>query len=150
MPALPDDALPAVRDAIARGNLIEAIKIYRERTGAGLKESKDAVERIAAGLRTPEGDAAPATGPLRDEDLTQIHGMLQRGEKINAIKVYRERTGVGLKEAKDAVEALEKRPAPVPEAVPAGQLTQVPASRGGCLGILLLVVGAAIVMRGGL
>ncbi len=30
---------------------------------------------------------------------------VQRGEKIEAIKILRERTGMGLKEAKDAVEA---------------------------------------------
>lgn len=30
----------------AAGNLIHAIKLYRERTGCGLAEAKDAVERI--------------------------------------------------------------------------------------------------------
>jgi len=33
---------------------------------------------------------------------------LQKGKKINAIKIYREATGVGLKEAKDYVDALER------------------------------------------
>ena len=32
---------------LANGRKIEAIKTYRERTGAGLKEAKDAVEEIA-------------------------------------------------------------------------------------------------------
>ena len=31
--------------------------------------------------------------------------LLQAGQQIQAIKLYRELTGVGLKEAKDAVEA---------------------------------------------
>lgn len=35
-----------VRRLVAAGNLINAIKLYRERTGCGLKEAKDAVERI--------------------------------------------------------------------------------------------------------
>jgi ribosomal protein L7/L12 len=34
---------------------------------------------------------------------------LRKGNKIEAIKVYREATGLGLKEAKDAVEALERQ-----------------------------------------
>ena len=34
-----------VQDAIARGRKIEAIKLVRERTGLGLKESKQLVER---------------------------------------------------------------------------------------------------------
>ena len=36
----------------------------------------------------------------------------QRGEKIEAIKILRERTGLGLKEAKDAVEAFADGHAP--------------------------------------
>ena len=34
---------------------------------------------------------------------------LRRGEKIKAIKLHRQSTGVGLKEAKDAVEEMERR-----------------------------------------
>ena len=36
---------PQVQDALKRGNKIEAIKIYRELTGVGLAEAKQAVER---------------------------------------------------------------------------------------------------------
>jgi ribosomal protein L7/L12 len=36
---------PQVQDALRRGNKIEAIKIYRELTGVGLAEAKDAVEK---------------------------------------------------------------------------------------------------------
>ena len=47
-----DDALPsALYDAIARGKLIQAIKIYRETTGVGLKEAKDAVDAMAGKTR---------------------------------------------------------------------------------------------------
>ncbi|HVF42607.1 MAG TPA: hypothetical protein VM936_06335 [Pyrinomonadaceae bacterium] len=35
-----------VRRLVAAGNLINAIKLYRERTGCSLKDAKDAVERI--------------------------------------------------------------------------------------------------------
>lgn len=37
-------------DALAQGQKIQAIKIYREMTGSGLKEAKDAVEKLAAEL----------------------------------------------------------------------------------------------------
>ena len=41
-----DPALaPQVQEALRRGNKIEAIKIYRELTGVGLAEAKDAIER---------------------------------------------------------------------------------------------------------
>jgi ribosomal protein L7/L12 len=36
---------PQVQDALRRGNKIEAIKIYRELTGVGLAEAKQAVDR---------------------------------------------------------------------------------------------------------
>lgn len=39
-----------------------------------------------------------------DPRLTEL---IQSGDKIQAIKLYRELTGVGLAEAKDAVERLE-------------------------------------------
>lgn len=40
------------------------------------------------------------SGPILQE--------LRSGNKINAIKLYREQTGVGLKEAKDVIDALER------------------------------------------
>ncbi|HEX8203856.1 MAG TPA: ribosomal protein L7/L12 [Isosphaeraceae bacterium] len=41
-----EDELPGqVRALIAQGRKIEAIKAYREATGLGLKEAKDAVEK---------------------------------------------------------------------------------------------------------
>lgn len=41
---------PAVVDATNSGNKITAIKAYRERTGVGLKEAKDAVEALARSM----------------------------------------------------------------------------------------------------
>lgn len=39
--------------------------------------------------------------------LADVIALLRRDQKISAIKLYREKTGVGLAEAKDAVENLE-------------------------------------------
>ncbi len=41
---------PPLYDAISKGNLIAAIKIYREATGASLAEAKSAVESMARGM----------------------------------------------------------------------------------------------------
>jgi large subunit ribosomal protein L7/L12 len=38
-----------------------------------------------------------------------MYDLIARGKKIEAIKIYREATGVGLKEAKDAVDAIARR-----------------------------------------
>lgn len=46
-------ALPGMEEVMAlikKGNKIEAVKVYREKTNSGLKEAKDAVDRMAAQL----------------------------------------------------------------------------------------------------
>jgi hypothetical protein len=45
-----------IEAALARGNKIEAIKLYREVTGVGLKEAKDAVESGGVVGATPRND----------------------------------------------------------------------------------------------
>ena len=49
-------------DALFAGRKIEAIKIHREATGFGLKESKDFIDALEAQLRneSPEKFIAPA------------------------------------------------------------------------------------------
>jgi len=42
---LPDDGIDDIRELAGSGRKIEAIKLYRERTGAGLKDAKEAIER---------------------------------------------------------------------------------------------------------
>ncbi|MGC4003793.1 MAG: ribosomal protein L7/L12 [Pirellulales bacterium] len=42
--SLPPDAHERLLEALFGGNKIQAIKIYREATGQGLKESKDVVD----------------------------------------------------------------------------------------------------------
>ncbi|WP_405880889.1 ribosomal protein L7/L12 [Streptomyces sp. NBC_01136] len=41
-----------------------------------------------------------------DPELEQVAALARDGKKIQAIKAYREVTGVGLKEAKDAVDRM--------------------------------------------
>ena len=54
-------------------------------------------------------ELASATEERAPGDLqASIQALLVNDRKIEAIKIYREATGVGLKEAKDAVEAIEK------------------------------------------
>jgi len=64
--------------------------------------------------------AAPA-GDAAENQEQEILALLREGRKISAIKLYRQREGVGLKEAKDAVEALAARHGIAPQ--PAGCTT---------------------------
>jgi ribosomal protein L7/L12 len=45
---------------------------------------------------------------MRPEVMERIRQLIGQRRKIEAIKLYREKTRVGLKEAKDAVEAMER------------------------------------------
>lgn len=48
--------LEQVKQAILAGRKIEAIKLHREATGLGLKESKEAVEQLETELRRTTPD----------------------------------------------------------------------------------------------
>jgi ribosomal protein L7/L12 len=50
--AIPDEKTMAIKEAVFRGEKIAAIKLYREATGLGLVEAKEAVERLEAELRS--------------------------------------------------------------------------------------------------
>jgi ribosomal protein L7/L12 len=62
-----------------------------------------ASEKKAAVLRAR--GIYPARGQEKDEDVLKL---LRAGEKIMAIRCYRSLHRVGLREAKDAVESLER------------------------------------------
>jgi len=97
-----------IADLIRKGRKIEAIKLIREETGVGLQEAKDAVERLAAGM-----DPLPASEPVVVDDVlpAEVEMLARAGRKIEAIQVLRARTGLGLKEAKERVDAIPGAPA---------------------------------------
>jgi ribosomal protein L7/L12 len=108
-----------IRLLLRQGRNIEAIKLYREQTGLGLAAARDAVERMIG-----QGDNPAHNEVVANATENQILELLAAGRKIAAIKLYREQTSCGLKEAKDAVEALATRHGIVSPA------------RSGCLGVL--------------
>ena len=56
--------------------------------------------------QTPEAEPSPPPG-LTNQALEAVRPILEKEGKIAAIKAYRERTGVGLREAKEAVDSLD-------------------------------------------
>lgn len=94
---LPDSVLQALQE----GQTIEAIKLLRQSSGLGLKEAKDRIDAYQQGK--PIHTTASASGTTLP---ASVQAALNSGNKIEAIKLLREQTGLGLKEAKDAVEAM--------------------------------------------
>ncbi len=99
-----------IQRLLQSGQKIYAIKLFREAFGVGLKDAKDAVDRIEAGksldVSAMKIKAAPAGFQSNAQIVAEIQRLLQGENKIEAIKLFREMTGAGLKEAKDAVEAI--------------------------------------------
>ncbi len=116
---------------LRNGRKIEAIKLYRDVTGAGLKEAKDAVESLERDGSLPSKRVAAGSGA--GVDNAEILELLRAGQKIRAIKLYRERTGSGLADAKNAVEALARA-----EGLPAGG--------SGCGSAVLSLLALALVL----
>ena len=76
-----------------------------------IAELEKRVARLEAQLAqlaaTPAGAVAAAAATAATDDwMVEVQALSRAGKKIHAIKIYREHTGAGLKEAKDAVEAL--------------------------------------------
>ena len=96
----------AISALVAGNHKIGAIKRVRELTGLGLKEAKDYVEAMPSGGPLPTLPSPVSAPPASAGDLTEVHALAHQGHKIEAIKRYRQLTGVGLKEAKDYVDRL--------------------------------------------
>jgi len=59
MPEPTEQQWLAIQQELASGRMIQAIKLYREATGLGLKEAKDAMEAYHAKLRAEAPDRFP-------------------------------------------------------------------------------------------
>src|SRR4051794_21727642 len=60
-------------------------------------------------------DLPETTGRATSIDFnleSRVYSLMDEGQKIEAIKLYRERTGAGQKESKDAVEAIGRGQGP--------------------------------------
>lgn len=136
-----DGHLQDVTALARRGEQVNAIRLYRGLTRAGLAEAKEAVERLERGETLSPPALDRLTAPPRPPADGEVEQLLIAGRKIEAIKRQRELTGWGLKESKDAVEALA-----VKLRLNEGAETTLapPRSRGWVLGVIM--VGVLLLM----
>lgn len=123
-----------ILDLVAARKKIEAIKLVRQHLGMGLAEAKAFVEELQFGgpaataprpWKRPEpkppGDGFARSAPVgsapdQDPFDPQLDNLLRAHKKLDAVKLYRERMGGDLKDAKDAIElraveiGLQSRP----------------------------------------
>ena len=98
-------------------------------------------EKCRAPLQTsiPSGSDSPPSEPVAMPEPGTLEAdvldLVKAQQKIQAIKLYREQTGIGLKEAKDFVEALAAKHG-------------IAAGGGGCAGMVLLMIAASAAVGG--
>jgi large subunit ribosomal protein L7/L12 len=98
------DKLQGIVDQIKELTLLEASELVK------LMEETFGVSAAAAAMAAPAAATGGGEAAAAAEEKTEFDVILQAigGNKINVIKVVREVTALGLKEAKDLVEAAPK------------------------------------------
>ena len=96
--------LQQLEDQIVGLSLLEASELVKK------LESRLGVSAAAATVAAAPAGAGAGTGGAAEPDQTEFTVVLKEigANKINTIKAVREVTGLGLKEAKDLVEAAPK------------------------------------------
>jgi len=80
----------------------------RDLSGPPAHMGRPGVKPVAASPPSMQSNPASQGPQLQPGMLEAVQAALMTGNKIMAIKLYREATGVGLAEAKAAVEAMER------------------------------------------
>ena len=101
----------------------DAIGLYRQQTGAGVRDANEAVDAFERGEPLP---ALPEVDTVLEDEILVL---LREGKKTEAVKAYRKQSGSNLKDALRAVDALAAQHG-------------VAAKGGGCAGAALMIFAA--------
>jgi outer membrane protein assembly factor BamB/ribosomal protein L7/L12 len=159
--------LPAVQEATPRASLAEVLSLaqngdlaaatrrYRELYGVGLKEAAAAVDALAAGkvIEVHRVFSGPLNAEETNRTLDEVKALLQSGNKVGAIRHYREVNDVNLTQAKELVDQLEATLAGLP--IPSqpqilGQSSTTPAHANPGKWIAVIITLSLITLVGGL
>ena len=108
-------SLDEIRQLASSGNLAQAIERYRQVHGVDMQEASQAIDAIQAGrLVTPSAPGMRSPDELT-KALEEVQRLLQAGDKIGAIKVYREHYDVSLARAEYAIQQIKAGQTVTPE-----------------------------------
>lgn len=106
--------LAKVQEFLSKGEEINAIKLVKDTTGFGLKESKDIVDGLLKGdfinkiTNTHEGhNSFENSSDTNIEE--QVKHLLQQNRKLDAIKLMYDSGKMNLKDSKNFVENIERK-----------------------------------------
>jgi outer membrane protein assembly factor BamB/ribosomal protein L7/L12 len=108
--------LDEIRKAAGGGNLADAIERFSQAYGVDQQEARNAIDALQAGrLATPTA-AGLHTPQELTKALVDVQHALAKGDKIGAIKIYREYFDVSLARAKYAIDQIAAGQTSWPEA----------------------------------
>lgn len=99
--------LSSIRQLISDGNIDEAISQFSQMFHVDEAEARDAVQAIQDGWTATASTVNGRSHAELTAAMQKIQSLLAAGDKIEAIKVYRETFDVGLEPAKDAIDRIE-------------------------------------------
>jgi large subunit ribosomal protein L7/L12 len=113
------EKIQGIIDQIKELTLLEASQLVK-----AMEETFGVSAAAAAVAASPVGGAGTAAAPAPAEEKTEFSVILTGAgsNKINVIKVVREITSLGLKEAKDLVDSAPK---PIKEGIPKEEAEQI-------------------------
>ena len=105
MRGLTPDQVRTLHEMIHAKELIHAVQFYQAATGVSLAEAREAIQEMAG------DESTKPPSPQRDRDNpvleSKIRSLLSKNKKMDAIRIYQQEYGVGLNEARAAVERIE-------------------------------------------
>ena len=126
----------AVVAAMRSGNKLAAVKRLRESTGVGLLQAKALVDLHGSDALTPAVDASGLVLPQTVRDA------MDAGRKREAIRLLREQTGQGLRDAREAIEVYAASTATGDAALSPGAVAK--SGNAGWLAVVLALVAALV------
>lgn len=104
--------LPEVEELALKGKVVSAIKLVKESTGLGLKESKDIVDHLLKNefINMISKHKSLSHESSHDSGIEeQVRNLLDQNKKLEAVKLVYETAGMNLKDAKDFVDDIERK-----------------------------------------
>lgn len=106
---------------IQAGEKLQAVKVYKEAKGVSLAEAKDVIDRLAEKLNednTNQYEISNVEQTTHSNHTTQESNnsleekcleLIKSGNVLQAVKLYKDESGAGLKEAKDMIDSMVAR-----------------------------------------
>ena len=135
---LPEAVRAEIYKEIRARRKIDAVKLYQNATGESLLNSKVAVESLIDEQTKNMSANSQEWADLQMADFhDQVLDAVFRNQKLDAIKIYKENTGVSLLEAKKFIEDLT-------EQLKAEAGDQFEPEGSGCLGVILFALVSGV------